>query len=193
MKDWQFYVRYGTEVNIQTGEIKLPISNCGEDEKDGKCHHIMSWEKAGCPTYLEKTRFDRFKFLLERNEKANWVFYDKYDTSVNVETGEIKLPIRNCEPNGKCHHILLWEKEGCPSHMPKLELRTLKQIAFEDWVFYYKYDTSVNMKTGEIKMPNCNCTPEDECYYLKLWEEEGCPTHLDKEELERVIKEYNEG
>jgi hypothetical protein len=192
MKDWQFYVRYGTEVNIQTGEIKLPISNCGKYEKDGKCHHIISWEKDGCPTNLEKTRFDRFKFLLERKEKANWVFYDKYDTSVNVETGEIKLPIRNCESNGKCHHILLWEKEGCPTHMSKLDLRTLRQFAFEDWVFYDKYDTSVNIKTGEIKMPNCECAPEDECYYLKLWEEEGCPTHLNKEELDKFLNEIDE-
>jgi len=103
MKDWQFYETYGTEVNIQTGEIKLPISNCGEHEKEGKCHHIISWEKDGCPTHLEKTRIDGFKFLLEREETKGEAGFARVLNTLRGLVPSIKtITILTGEnPNGK--------------------------------------------------------------------------------------------
>ena len=54
-------------------------------------------------------------------------------------------------------------------------------------VYYPPYDVFVDSETGEIKLPICKCNEDDDaCIFLKNWIYDGRPTHVSKEELERI-------
>jgi hypothetical protein len=54
-------------------------------------------------------------------------------------------------------------------------------------VYYPAYDVFVDSETGEIELPICKCNEDDDsCMFLKNWIYDGRPTHVSKEELERI-------
>jgi len=53
----------------------------------------------------------------------------------------------------------------------------------DEWYYYPRYDVNVNIRTGEIKLPICNCKDEDICIFKNNWIDDGKPTRLSEEEL----------
>jgi len=54
-----------------------------------------------------------------------------------------------------------------------------------NWEWYNRYDVYVNKETGEIALKEmCTCKPEDNCYYMNNWIEDGCPTILPQNHLD---------
>jgi hypothetical protein len=59
-------------------------------------------------------------------------------------------------------------------------------------VYYPPYDVFVDSETGEITLPICKCTEKDSCIFMKNWIEDDKPTHVPKEELDRINKWNND-
>lgn len=58
--------------------------------------------------------------------------------------------------------------------------------------YYPRYDVGVDIDTGEVKLPICNCGDQDMCIFKENWIEDGSPTHISGEELETVKKWYEQ-
>ena len=53
-------------------------------------------------------------------------------------------------------------------------------------IYYPPYDVFIDSETGKINLPICKCTGEDKCFFLTNWINDGKPTHVPMEEIERL-------
>lgn len=66
---WQYYPRYDVGVNIDDGEIKLPICNCGDEDM---CLFKQNWISDGSPTHISGEELEKVKKWYEQDKlKSN--------------------------------------------------------------------------------------------------------------------------
>ena len=68
---WQYFPRYDVSVNIDTGEVHLPICKCGEEDM---CIFKSNWVEDGSPTHISG---EELEYLRKR--------YDEDESHLNTE------------------------------------------------------------------------------------------------------------